>query len=78
VIVSDIGMPREDGYALIEQLRNFPPDGGGRIPAVALTGYANADDRDRALAAGYQVHVPKPMDPAEVIAAVARLGRVDV
>ena len=78
VIVSDIGMPREDGYALIEQLRALPPDGGGRIPAVALTGYANADDREKALAAGYQIHVAKPMDPVAVVAAVAKLGRVDV
>jgi signal transduction histidine kinase/CheY-like chemotaxis protein len=78
VIVSDIGMPREDGYALIRQLRSLPGDAGGRIPAVALTGYANADDRQRLLAAGYQVHVPKPMDPGAVIAAVARLGRQNV
>jgi signal transduction histidine kinase/CheY-like chemotaxis protein len=78
VIVSDIGMPREDGYALIQQLRSLPAAAGGRIPAVALTGYANAEDRARLLAAGYQVHVPKPMDPAAVVAAVARLGRQDV
>jgi CheY-like chemotaxis protein len=77
VIVSDIGMPREDGYALIQQLRSLPAAAGGRIPAVALTGYANADDRSRLLAAGYQVHVPKPMDPSAVVAAVARLGRQD-
>ena len=78
VIVSDIGMPGEDGYALIQQLRSLPPDGGGRIPAVALTGYTNADDRERALAAGYQIHVAKPMDPTAVIVAVAKLGKVDV
>jgi CheY-like chemotaxis protein len=69
-------MPREDGYALIRQLRQLAPEEGGRIPAVALTGYANADDRERALAAGYHVHVAKPMDPAAVIIAVAKLGRV--
>ena len=78
VIVSDIGMPKEDGYALIHQVRNLPADAGGRIPAVALTGYANVDDRRRLLAAGYQMHVPKPMDPSEVIVAVARLGRANV
>jgi signal transduction histidine kinase/ActR/RegA family two-component response regulator len=78
VIVSDIGMPREDGYELIRRLRSLPPEQGGRIPAVALTGYANAEDRDRALAAGYQVHVAKPMDPFAVIAAVARLGQLNM
>jgi signal transduction histidine kinase/ActR/RegA family two-component response regulator len=78
VIVSDIGMPREDGYELIRRLRSLPREQGGRIPAVALTGYANAEDRDRARAAGYQEHVTKPMDPYAVIAAIAKLGRTNL
>jgi CheY-like chemotaxis protein len=76
VVVSDIGLPREDGYALIEQIRSLPPEKGGAIPAVAVTGYANPDDRERALAAGYQLHVGKPIDPHAIARAVARvIGR---
>ena len=54
VVVSDIGMPDEDGYVFIRKLRELPRDGGGRIPAVALTAYARADDRRKALVAGFQ------------------------
>ena len=75
VILSDLGMPREDGYDLIRKLRELEPEQGGRIPAVAVTGYANADDRQRALAAGYHGHVAKPIDPVIVITAVARAAR---
>lgn len=78
VVVSDIGMPDEDGYAFIQQLRALDSARGGRVPAVALTGYANSDDRARVLAAGYQAHVPKPMDPAAIAAAVAAALRGDV
>jgi CheY-like chemotaxis protein len=75
VIVSDIAMPVEDGYSFIEMLRQCSPEQGGLIPAVSLTGYAAPHDVDRALAAGYQVHLPKPMDPAALVDAVARLSR---
>ena len=76
VIVSDLGMPGKDGYQLIRQIRAIDNE-LGRIPAVAVTGYATADDVQRALAAGFQVHISKPMDPAAFVAAVADLARVD-
>jgi signal transduction histidine kinase/ActR/RegA family two-component response regulator len=72
VIVSDLGMPKEDGYDLIRQVRALPEAEGGRIPAIALTGYANPEDRRRALVAGYHGHVAKPMDRLAVIAAIRR------
>ncbi len=73
VLVSDIGMPDENGYALIRQVRSLPPDRGGQMPAISVTGYATPDDVDRALAAGYHVHVAKPMDPAELVTTIAAL-----
>ena len=75
VLVSDIGMPDEDGYTLIRQIREHEVEHGGFLPAIALTGYARAEDRARVLAAGFQVHVPKPLDPAELVAAIAALAR---
>ncbi len=74
VLVSDIGMPGEDGYELIRKVRALRPEEGGRIPAAALTAYARIEDRAQALQAGYQIHVPKPVDPAALIAVVARLA----
>jgi PAS domain S-box-containing protein len=74
VLVSDIGMPEEDGYALMRKVRALPAGRGGRLPAAALTAYAGAEDRKRALRAGFQVHIPKPVDPAELVAAVASLA----
>lgn len=73
VLVSDIGMPKEDGYVLIRQLRGLPPEQGGRIPAVALTAYARSEDRTQALLAGFQLHIPKPVNPAELVAVIANL-----
>jgi CheY-like chemotaxis protein len=73
VLVSDIGMPDQDGYDLITALRALEAAQGGAIPAVALTAYARAEDRRRALAAGYQVHVSKPVDPDELVAVLARV-----
>ena len=75
VIVSDLGMPAQDGYQLIRQIRAIDSE-LGRIPAVAVTGYATADDVQRALTAGFQLHISKPMDPAAFVAAVADLARV--
>jgi PAS domain S-box-containing protein len=77
VIVSDIGMAGEDGYALIRKVRALAPENGGRIPAIALTGYARAEDRVRALAEGFQTHVPKPVESVELITVIASLtGRL--
>ncbi|WP_193200351.1 ATP-binding protein [Nostoc sp. MG11] len=74
VLVSDIGMPDEDGYTLIRKIREIEPEMGEHIPAVALTGYARIEDYRKALAAGFQLHVAKPVRPAELIAVVASLG----
>ncbi|AKT37718.1 ATP-binding protein [Chondromyces crocatus] len=77
VLISDIAMPGRDGYALIRQLRTLRPEQGGRTPAVALTAHARAQDRTRALLEGFDLHAPKPIDPAELVAVVARLsGRI--
>ena len=73
VIVSDIGMPGEDGYSLIRRLRAMERS-IGRIPAAALTAYASVQDRTRALLAGYTSHLPKPIEPAELTAVVANLA----
>lgn len=75
VIISDIGMPSEDGFALIRRIRAFPKDEGGTIPAVALTAFARAEDRRRALLSGFQMHVSKPVEPSELLAVVASLTR---
>ena len=75
VIVSDIGMPDEDGYALIRQVRAREA-GEGRTPAIALTGYVRPEDRARILAAGFQTHVRKPVDPGEIVAAIAALATI--
>ena len=72
VLVSDIAMPDEDGYSLVRRLRLLPPEEGGRVPAIALSAYAREEDRLRALAAGFQQHLAKPLDPADLIAVVAR------
>jgi CheY-like chemotaxis protein len=74
VLVSDIGMPLMDGYALIEKVRQLPVERGGRIPAAALTAYAGVEDRMRALSAGNQMHIPKPVEPAELTTIVASLA----
>ncbi len=62
LVISDIGMPREDGYELIRRLRDLPAAEGGATPAIACTGYARAEDRVRALRAGFDAVVPKPID----------------
>ncbi len=78
VMISDIGMPDEDGYELIRKVRSAPPDKGGLTPAIALTGYASRKDRERALQAGYQQHMAKPIEQTDMIRAIAALvGRGD-
>jgi signal transduction histidine kinase len=74
VLLSDIGVPGEDGYSLIRKVRAREPGRGGNVPAAALTAYARAEDRLRALEAGYQTHLAKPIDPAELAATIARLA----
>jgi len=78
VLVCDIGMPVEDGYSLIRKVRALKADKGGRVPAVALTAYADSEDRARALAAGFQTHVAKPVDPGELVAVVADLVKISI
>ncbi len=75
VLLSDIGMPGESGYDLIRQVRALPPDRGGAVPAAALTAYVRPEDRRKVLGAGFMMHVPKPVDPAELVAVVAALAR---
>jgi PAS domain S-box-containing protein len=74
LLISDIGMPDEDGYALVQKVRTLGPERGSRIPAVALTAYATDADRERALAAGYQLHLVKPVELKELAEAVASLA----
>jgi PAS domain S-box-containing protein len=74
VIVSDIGMPDEDGYSFIRKLRQLSREAGGRIPAVALTAYARAEDRRKALVAGFQNHAAKPVEPQELLMVIANLA----
>jgi signal transduction histidine kinase/ActR/RegA family two-component response regulator len=74
ILMSDIGMPDEDGYSLIRKVRALSVESGGLIPAAALTAYARDDDRERALEAGFQMHVAKPIGSKELIATVAGLA----
>ena len=74
VIVSDIGMPDRDGYDFMRDVRALPPAAGGKTPAIALTAFARTQDRTRALLAGYQVHVSKPIEARELVAAVRSLA----
>lgn len=72
-LVSDISMPGGDGYELISKVRALAPEQGGRVPAIALTAYVRVEDRLRALSAGYQMHVPKPIEPGELVMVIASL-----
>lgn len=77
MLISDIGMPDEDGYALLHRVRRLESKNGGRIPAIALTAYARTQDRTAALLAGFQFHIAKPVEPAELVAVIANLtGRI--
>jgi signal transduction histidine kinase/ActR/RegA family two-component response regulator len=74
ILVTDIGMPDQDGYVLIDRVRALPPEGGGRTPAVALTAYARAEDRTKALSRGFNHHVAKPVNPSELLVVIANLA----
>jgi PAS domain S-box-containing protein len=73
ILVSDIGMPATDGYTFIQKVRTLPPEQGGKIPAIALTAYAREQDRDRAIAAGFQIHLAKPVVSDELVEAIGQL-----
>jgi len=73
VLISDIGMPGMDGYELIRQVRELPPDRGGSVPAIALTAYAGETDYERALSAGFNRHIAKPVEPDQIVDAIATL-----
>ncbi|MBE8985685.1 PAS domain S-box protein [Nostoc sp. LEGE 12450] len=73
ILLSDIGMPLMDGYMLLREVRKLPPEQGGQIPAIALTAYAGEINYNQAMAAGFQKHLPKPVDPAELAAAIVNL-----
>jgi CheY-like chemotaxis protein len=75
VLISDIGMPGVDGYDLIRQIRGLPRERGGKIPAIALTAYTRTEDRLQSLRAGYDMHVPKPVELAELVAVAATVVR---
>jgi CheY-like chemotaxis protein len=73
ILICDIAMPSEDGYTLMGKIRALKPDISGKVPAIALTAYGDSEYRNRALEAGFQVHVAKPVDPGELVAIVANL-----
>jgi PAS domain S-box-containing protein len=75
VLVTDIGMPGEDGYALIRKVRQLTPAEGGNVPAIALTAFARSEDRRRAILGGFQMHMAKPVEAAELIAMVTNLAK---
>ncbi|HEY9622726.1 MAG TPA: ATP-binding protein [Crinalium sp.] len=75
ILLSDIGMPDMDGYMLLQQIRTLSPEQGGQTPAIALTAYAGELNQQQALAAGFQQHISKPVEPAELVKAIAQLLR---
>lgn len=74
VLLTDIGMPHEDGYSLIQRVRSLTAEDGGNVPAAALTAFARPEDRKRALRAGFQIHLAKPIDPTELVTVAASLA----
>ncbi|HYK21465.1 MAG TPA: response regulator, partial [Pyrinomonadaceae bacterium] len=77
VLVSDIAMPGEDGYGLIQKVRSLENGQSASIPAVAITAYAKEEDRKRALSSGFQIYLAKPVEVTELISVVARAARRD-
>jgi CheY-like chemotaxis protein len=74
ILVSDIAMPGEDGYSLIRKIRARRTEEGGSVPAVALSAYGRQDDRTKALSAGFQVHLGKPIEPNRLVSIVASIA----
>ncbi len=77
VFICDIAMPGEDGYSFIRKVRKLAKDRGGQVPAVALTAYADPEDRIRALEAGFEIHLAKPVDPEALVITIANLMNFD-
>ncbi|HEY9815092.1 MAG TPA: CheR family methyltransferase, partial [Candidatus Obscuribacterales bacterium] len=75
VLISDLGLPEEDGYFLIQQVRSLSAEAGGQIPAIALTGYASQAEQQRVIEAGFQMHIAKPFDLVQLSAIVADLAK---
>jgi CheY-like chemotaxis protein len=75
VLIIDVGMADIDGYVVMEQLRTRSSENGGETPSIALTAFASSEDRRRAMLAGFDVHVAKPVEPGELVAVVNRLAR---
>jgi len=75
VVISDIGMPEQNGYDLIQAIRRLPPHAGGTVPAIAVTAFVGHEEREAALAAGFQEHVAKPVQPTRLAGIVAELLR---
>jgi CheY-like chemotaxis protein len=75
ILISDVGMPGIDGYDLMRQIRSLPTERGGKVAAIALTAYTRIEDRLNALRAGYDMHVPKPVELAELVAVAASVVR---
>lgn len=73
LLISDIGMPDEDGYSLIQKIRRLPPEKGGNVPAIALTAYAKNEDRLKAISSGFQRHIKKPIEPVDLIRQVSEM-----
>jgi CheY-like chemotaxis protein len=76
LLICDIGMPDQDGYTVIREVRALPPERGGRVPALALTAYARPEDRDRSLEAGFDGHITKPVQASELVGMVAQVAQV--
>jgi CheY-like chemotaxis protein len=77
IVISDIAMPGQDGFDFMRQLRERYPEKAGELPAVALTAHASPNDAAMALAAGFQRHLTKPVEPAELVTTIAQLTRID-
>ncbi|GAA6617506.1 response regulator [Scytonema sp. NUACC26] len=73
ILIADLGMPRMDGYTLLRQVRALPPEQGGQVPAIALTAYAGEIDRQKALKAGFQLHISKPLEPETLVDAIVQI-----
>jgi CheY-like chemotaxis protein/two-component sensor histidine kinase len=76
LLISDVGLPEQDGYDLIRRIRSLPPNSGGDVPAIALTGYVSLQDQMQTLSAGFQEHLPKPLDTDRLIRVVSELGKL--